>query len=62
MANAWEAQQSDASVGELSFDERLGLLVDSEYFLRENKRLARLLREAKLKVSQACIENIDYSP
>jgi hypothetical protein len=41
MAKAWEGQQSDASVGELSFDERLGLLVDTEYFLRENKRLTR---------------------
>ena len=28
---------------------------------RENKRLARLLRDAKLKISQACVENVDYS-
>jgi DNA replication protein DnaC len=62
MVKAWEAQQGDASAGELTFDERLGLLVDTEYFVRENKRLVRLLREAKLKIGQACIENIDYSP
>jgi DNA replication protein DnaC len=62
MAKAWEAQQGDASAGALTFDERLGLLVDTEYFVRENKRLVRLLREAKLKIGQACIENIDYSP
>lgn len=61
MADAWNTQQKDSSLGQLSFDERLGLLVDAEYFARENKRLTRLLREAKLKVSQACVENIDYS-
>src|SRR6266852_5555803 len=61
MADAWEAQQKDGSLGQLNFDERLGLLVDAEYFARENKRLIRLLREARLKVSQACIENIDYA-
>jgi hypothetical protein len=27
---------------------------------RENKRLARALQEAKLKLPQACIEAIDY--
>lgn len=62
MLKAWEAQQAETNLGELTFDERLGLLVDAEYFARENKRLDRLLREAKLKISQACIENIDYSP
>jgi DNA replication protein DnaC len=61
MVKAWESQQSDAHVGALTFDERLGLLVDAEHFARENKRLTRLLRTAKLKISQACIENIDYS-
>lgn len=61
MANAWEAQQSDTNLGQLTFDERLGLLVDAEYFARENKRLGRLLREAKLKIGQACVENIEYS-
>jgi DNA replication protein DnaC len=61
MATAWEAQQKDTSLGQITFDERLGLLVDAECFARENKRLTRLLREAKLKISQACIEDIDYA-
>jgi DNA replication protein DnaC len=61
MATAWEEQQKDATLGQLTFDERFGLLVDAESFARENKRLTRLLREAKLKISQACIENIDYA-
>jgi DNA replication protein DnaC len=62
MLKAWETQLADGNVGDLTFDERLGLLVDAEYFARENKRLSRLLREAKLKISQASLENLDYSP
>src|SRR5436190_24242953 len=61
MANAWEAQQSDTNLGQLTFDGRLGPLVDAECFARENKRLDRLVRDAKLKIAQACIEGIEYS-
>jgi len=46
----------------LDFDERFGLLVDAEWIDRQNKRLARNLREAKLRLSDACIEGIDYPP
>jgi len=62
MVDALLAQQQDASIGELSFDERLGLLVDAEFHQRESKRLARLLREAKLKLPSACLEAIDATP
>jgi DNA replication protein DnaC len=61
MAEAWTQQQSNSEVGGLSFDERLGLLVDAEWLARENKRLGRLLREAKLRLGSACMEDIDYS-
>lgn len=44
----------------LDFDERFGLLIDAEWLDRQNKRLARNLREAKLRLSDACIEGIDY--
>jgi len=60
MATAFEEQQSNAAVTGLSFDERFSLLVDREQNWRENRRLTRLLREAKLKSSQACIEDIRY--
>ena len=36
------------------------MLVDRELTWRDNRRLARLLREAKLKSSQACVEDIRY--
>jgi DNA replication protein DnaC len=60
MAQAWTEQQQHADVQTLSFDERFGLLVEAEWLARENKRLARALREAKLKLPHACIEAIDY--
>jgi DNA replication protein DnaC len=62
MAAAWTEQFKSPEVQKLSFDERLGLLVDAEHLARENKRLTRALREAKLKIAQACIEGIDYPP
>lgn len=60
MAAAFEAQQTNAAISSLSFDERFGLLVDRELNWRENRRLTRLLKDAKLKSSQACIEDIRY--
>jgi hypothetical protein len=48
LAYAWSEQQQSAELGALSFDERFGLLVDAEWLARDNKRVARALREAKL--------------
>lgn len=59
-AAAWAEQHKNPELHSLSFDERLGLLVDAEHLARENKRLRRLLKEAKLRLSQACVEDIDY--
>jgi DNA replication protein DnaC len=58
-AAALEEQSESASYGALSFDERLGLLVDCEMTHREDRRLTRLLRNAKLKY-RATVEEIDY--
>ena len=60
MAAAWTAQQQQADLTALAFDERFGLLVEAEWTARENRRLGRALQEAKLKLSQPCIEAIDY--
>src|SRR6266545_4772777 len=62
MAEAWLRQQAEADVAALAFDERFALLVEAEWIFRENRRLSRALREAKLKLSSACIEDVDYSP
>ena len=62
MTAAWQEQRAQPQLASLSFDERLGLLVDAEWQHRENARVSRALREAKLKMSQACIEDVDYPP
>jgi DNA replication protein DnaC len=59
-ANALVAQQKQPDVLKLSFDERLAMLIDAEWLARENKRLQRALKEAKLKIGSACIESVDY--
>ena len=61
-AAAWAEQQKTPEVNKLSFDERIGLLVDAEHLARENARVERCLRDAKLRMSTACVEDIDYSP
>jgi len=62
MASAWITQRDDASFRELDFDARFSLLVDAETLARDNKRIARSLREAKLRLPEACLEDIDHSP
>ena len=59
MLEAWEQQREQPQTHDLSFDERLALLVEREVLHRENRRLARLLKAAKLRVN-ACVEDIDY--
>ena len=58
MADALKVQEQDPNAKELSFLERLGLLVDQQWTWRENQALARRLHAAKLK--GACVEEIDY--
>jgi DNA replication protein DnaC len=60
LLEALEEQQRTATAQSLSFEERLALLVDRERLHRENQRRTRLLRGARLKVSEASIEDINY--
>jgi DNA replication protein DnaC len=59
MARAWLEQQKDPDIAALGFDERFGLLVDAELTYRDDRRLKRLLDEAKLRLTNACVEDID---
>ncbi len=59
MADALEQQMAQPQTHALSFEERIGLLVDRELTSRDNRRLSRLLRAAKLK-HPACVEDINY--
>lgn len=51
-------QATSSAAAELGFDDRLSLLVQREIDWRDSKRLARILKAAKLKVSGACVEDI----
>ena len=59
MAHAFSQQTESAANGHLSFEERIGLMVDHEVTYRDDKRLRRLLANAKLR-EPACMEDIDY--
>ena len=59
MAQALTQQRTQPQTEALGFEQRLGLLVDQEILYRDNRRLARLLKAAKLRVD-ACVEDIDY--
>jgi len=60
MAEALVEQTQSTIYSGLSFEERLGMLVDKEVTLRDNRRLANLLKGAKLRYSNACPEEIDF--
>lgn len=62
MADAYTAQHQDAAVAALAFDERFGMLVDAEQLFRDNRALTRRLKEAKLRLPHACLEDLDYAP
>ena len=62
MADAYLAHQQDTTLSALSFDERFSMLVDAEHLYRDNRALARRLTEAKLRMPQACLEDLDYAP
>lgn len=53
-------QATSSAAAELAFDDRLSLLVQREIDWRDQKRLTRLLKAARLKVDSACIEDIHW--
>lgn len=59
MAEAFSQQIAQPDLGDLSFEDRFAMLVDRQWTFKEDRRMTRLLRAAKLKDS-ACIENIDF--
>jgi DNA replication protein DnaC len=59
MAAALDEQMQMNSLTDMSFEERLGLLLDREITARETRRLQTRLRAAKLR-QDGCIEDIDF--
>lgn len=59
LLEAWTQQQSNPQIAGLSFEDRLGLLVDAQYLAVHNKRIGRALREAKLRQSTASLAALE---
>jgi len=62
MASAFSSQLGDNAFHEMSFEERVGLMVDAEWTSRQNNRLSRLIRNAGFSIPEACLEDIEYHP
>jgi DNA replication protein DnaC len=60
MLAALQEQMSLREYQHLSFEERLGLLVDREIADRDNRRLANRLKQARLRQNNAAIEDVDF--
>ena len=60
MARGLLEQREHPDYSQLSFEERLGLLVDAEVQQRKNRRMERALRSAKLR-SGAVVEDVDFT-
>jgi len=59
MLKALEEQMQMSEATALSFEERLGLLVDREWIERENRRLSGRLAKARLRQA-AALEDVDW--
>jgi len=59
MAEAFQEQIQHPNMNDLSFEERLALLVDRQWTWKEDRRMKGLLKNARLKIN-GCIEDIDY--
>ena len=62
LAAGLEEQLAQTGLTALSFEERIALLVDRETHHRNDRKLVRLLKQARLKYGQATIEDIDTRP
>jgi DNA replication protein DnaC len=59
MARGLVEQRERPDYDALGFEERLGILVDRELTERQNRRLERMLKAAKLRVA-ASVEDVDF--
>jgi DNA replication protein DnaC len=59
MRDALTEQLEQTSYADLSFEERLGMLVDREWADKEGRKYSRRIKAAKLKMD-ATLEGIDY--
>ena len=62
MADAFTSQLSDVSYEGLTFEERFGMVVDSEWAKRRSTKLRKLICTAGFRYPNACMEDVEYHP
>lgn len=60
MAEQFHEQLRNTDFNDMSFEDRLALMVDVEWSRRKNNKLERIIRGANFRNQQACIEDIEY--
>ena len=60
MAESYLNQLKDNAFKDLSFEERFGLIIDTEWSRRKNNVLTKLIRKSEFTFNDACIEDIEY--
>ncbi len=60
MAEAFQSLNQNPDSASLSFDEKFGIIVDREITVRYDKRQKRLLKRARLRIPEACPEDINH--
>lgn len=53
-------QREDNKMQNIAFEKRLNLLIDAELHEKQNRKIATLLKNAKLRYVQATLEDVDY--
>ncbi|EAR11066.1 transposase subunit [Reinekea sp. MED297] len=61
MCQALEVQNDSTDLQGLPFEERLSMLIDAETHERDERKRKRLLSQAKFKMTQACLEDVNYT-
>jgi hypothetical protein len=61
MAQAFEQQRGSSQHAALNFEDRFGLLVETEWTAREQRRLVQRLRHAKPRYASAALEDVDFA-
>jgi DNA replication protein DnaC len=60
MSDGLQEQLDNSQYKELSFEERISMLVEKEVLYRQNRKLTSLIRRAAFRFPDACIEHIDF--
>ena len=60
MASVFEEQCNDKYFDNLSFEDRIGMMIDREWTKRQNTKMSKLIHTAAFRYPDACVENIEY--